>query len=486
MNDLKLNEDQQLVFELLKKFLVDKKVNTFILNGYAGTGKTFLMQYLAEYMKKKEISFKMLATTGRAASVLKGKLDLTVKTVHSNTYTFSEMEGAENTYNNPDSHHGQLFLNFALVKSNKESEILIVDEASMLSNVQNNVDHTAKFGSGVLLDDFLEVNRSNKIIFVGDPLQLPPVGQNDSPALSTDVLTQYGRLCIRASLEKIMRTHNDNDILEVAHDIRKYVESPTNSTSDRSIDLKTGSWPHIQAIDKNNITVYPTVIQVFERYKEQFLLDKKSCIAITNSNRATYQFNLAFRKHLYGDAFETIRAGEILLVTQNNYIRPLTNGDFIEILSIEKEHIHLGFRFMNVRLRVLTSGYECEIMLNLDAMSAVQHNFTKDQHQRLMADFTIRMKNKNVKPNTDVFKENLLKDEYLNSLKCTYGYFITCHKSQGGEWPYVFILADKAMRPIPDHITHIKWWYTALTRAKEQVYLNDGYWIQGHFKRKKR
>lgn len=477
------NEGQSKVFESLKKFLTDKTINTFILNGYAGTGKTFLMQELAKYLIEKEYAFKMLATTGRAASVLKGKMDIEVKTVHSNTYTFKEMEGAEDTYQNPDSHYGQLFLNFEISKSNKKNEILIIDEASMLSNVPNNVDHSAKFGSGVLLDDFLEVNKENKIIFVGDPVQLPPVGQLESPALSIDILNQYGRVCTKETLHQIMRTQNDNDILLVAHKVRKYVD-PNESKMDPFGPLKEGEWPKIEADNKNNLTLYPNLSEVFFQYKKQFQEDKNSCIAITNSNRSAYKLNLAFRKILFGDENLQLQVGEILLVTQNNYIRPLTNGDFIEILSIENEHIYLGFKFVNARIRVLTSGYECEILINIDAISSITSNFSKDQHQRLMADFAIRMKKKGIEPNSEIFKDKLRTDDYLNSLKCTYGYFITCHKSQGGEWKHVFILAEKAMLPVPKHIQHIKWWYTALTRAKEHIYLNDGYWIRNHFKRK--
>lgn len=471
MNEsIELNESQQVVYDSLLEFIANKKLNTFILNGYAGTGKTFLMQYLSQYLNANKIPFRMMATTGRAAGILKGKLNLEVKTVHSNIYRFDKMEGIELDSKENENNYGQLFLNFSLSSSSNTNELIIVDEASMLSNILQEVEHTAQFGSGNVLEDFLNCYANNKIIFVGDPAQLPPVGQEESPALSSNILSDMNRNCTFGTLTEIMRTHADNDILEVAHHVRSYLNiNPDN--------LAKPIWPRINAKYKRNLTVLGSNEGVFEKYLAQFKKDKLSCIAITKSNRSCYTYNQQFRGIIYPNNTQAIQVGEIMLVTQNNYIQPLTNGDFIEVLSTEQEHQYIGYRFVNARIKVLTSDLECEILINLDAVSSHNKQFTTEQHQRLMADFAMRMKKRGITPNSECFNEYLQKDKYLNSLKCTYGYFITCHKAQGGEWPYIFILTEKAMTPTPKHVAFIKWWYTALTRAKEHVYLNDGYWI---------
>lgn len=222
---IQLNSKQEQVFDQLKKFVDDPIHNTFILNGYAGTGKTFLMQYFAAYLQKKKIKFELLASTGRAASVLRGKTDFAASTIHSALYKFAEVMGDDDSIPDgaPPDAYGQMTLRFEAVGRLSEDCIYIVDESSMIASESTDSNSFAYFGSGCLLPDLLRAVDKNKIIFVGDPAQLPPVFQLHSPALDKDWLKQQGRKVLTATLDEIMRTDDDNDILEIASAIRKQI-----------------------------------------------------------------------------------------------------------------------------------------------------------------------------------------------------------------------------------------------------------------------
>ena len=164
-----LNSDQNKAFKAIRKFLEHPAANTFVLKGYAGTGKTFLMQYLGKWLEESEQQFRMLATTGRAATVLRGKTGFSTKTVHSEIYNFSKVEGIESHGNAADgstNEHGQMSMQFLLRMPDEDNKMLyIIDEASMISGDLSDDNLFATFGSGVLLDDLFEVAGKNKIIF---------------------------------------------------------------------------------------------------------------------------------------------------------------------------------------------------------------------------------------------------------------------------------------------------------------------------------
>ena len=180
-----LNTEQKEAFKTIQKFLDHPGPDTFVLKGYAGTGKTFLMQYLAKWLDENDREFCLLASTGRASAVLRGKTGFETRTVHGELYQFSKVEGDHEDIPEDAStdQYGQMRLEFLLRKPDEKKRIYIVDESSMLSSELSD-DSIAAFGSGVLLDDFFDAVGSNKIIFVGDPCQLPPVGQLDSPSLN--------------------------------------------------------------------------------------------------------------------------------------------------------------------------------------------------------------------------------------------------------------------------------------------------------------
>ena len=193
-----LNSDQKEALKAVKAFLEHPAANVFVLKGYAGTGKTFLMQQLGTWLKETEQTFSMLAATGRAASVLKGKTGFATKTVHSELYSFSKVEGLDDSMFQGETvdRSGQMSMQFKTRGTDENKNLYIVDEASMLSGELTNDVNFASFGSGVLLNDLFEVVGNNKVIFVGDPCQLPPVGQSFSPALNISWLNQQNRVAV--------------------------------------------------------------------------------------------------------------------------------------------------------------------------------------------------------------------------------------------------------------------------------------------------
>ena len=219
----KLNPDQKEALRAIKNFMDDPVADTFVLKGYAGTGKTFLMQLLGKRLQEKKYKFCMLASTGRAAAVLRGKTGFITKTVHGELYHFSKVDGIEDSMIIADrtSKDGQMSLQFATRIPDKDKILYIVDEASMLSGELSDTNFFATFGSGILLNDFFEVLGENKVIFVGDPCQLPPVGQGFSPALNVGWLNRNRRHAVSVTLKMIERTEATNDILKVGRGGKK-------------------------------------------------------------------------------------------------------------------------------------------------------------------------------------------------------------------------------------------------------------------------
>jgi ATP-dependent exoDNAse (exonuclease V) alpha subunit len=463
-----LNAEQEEVISSIHRFIQTDEHDTFILKGYAGTGKTFLMQHLATELSTKKTAFSFLATTGRAATVLKGKTGFEARTIHGELYQFHEVDGDNKDIpaDAATDAFGQMKLIFNLRARDDSKKIYIVDEASMVSTETNNEISYAEFGSGNLLQDLLSVVENNKIIFVGDPCQLPPVGQSASPALDEAYLKGIGRKVTSGELKTIVRTGSGNDILELAHNIRDMVGAEP-----------TERWVKLPAGRKNNCTVHATEDALLLRYLEHFSAKGgRDCIAIAQSNAMCHKINEAVRQHLYNKPNAPLMVGDMLMITQNNYMVPLTNGDFAEVVSIGEPYTEAGLQFLEVKVKHQLTGKEYEVLLSLDVLYGSGTNLNKDQQRGLMINFSNRMRAKRIGPNTAAYKEQMKKDEYLNSLRATYGYAVTCHKSQGGEWDNVFLFLNKSMYGMPVN-DMCRWWYTAVTRAKHSLHLGYDWWV---------
>ena len=463
------NKKQQEVFDHLKAFVNGKSHDTFILNGYAGTGKTYLIQHFGAYLKSNKILFSLLATTGRAAAVLRGKTDLEVQTVHGELYFFSKVDGDHEDLDekaSPDD-FGQMKLVFEPRKPDDFVKVYIVDEASMLGSEVGPDTSFASFGSGKLLPDLLEAIGNNKIIFVGDPCQLPPIAQDNSPALNENWLVEHGRKVQVGTLDIIMRTQHDNDILSLAASVRNQIGKP-----------KIAAWTKLQALNRNNCSIYSHANTLFLEYFARFLqYGPADSIAICRSNSSCNKVNKSIRNRLYPNSKQMVNIGEILMVTQNNYLIPLTNGDFVEVLEIADIHSQSTLRFADVRVKQLFTAKEFSIKLALDPFLHHSPNLSADQQRSLMIDFSKRMRQKNIKPNSEAYLETMKVDPFLNSLRASYGYAVTCHKAQGGEWGDVYLFLDKGMYGIMSNDELLRWWYTAITRTKRQLHLSLDWWI---------
>lgn len=464
-----LNEEQKEALKAIKKFIDHPAADTFVLKGYAGTGKTFLMQHLAKWLKENDHKFSMLASTGRAATVLRGKTGFEATTVHGELYRFSKVDGDEDDIpeDAPLDKYGQMTLQFALRPPDEGKKVYIIDEASMLSSELSLSTDTVSFGSGYLLNDFFDAVNNNKIIFVGDPGQLPPVGQQFSPALDMSWLAEQKRIAITATLEKIERHDPDNDILVLASMIRSMAERPSDHTK----------YPKFPASNLNNVKIDPSAESLFRNYLETYKkVGFNGALAVARSNRMVSIINRAIRRDLYGQLDMPIQVGDVLMVVQNNYAYPLTNGDFVQVASLGETRLQANLRFQSIRIKALLSEEEFEILLALDLINSKEPNFTREQSRQLMIDFSQRMRKKGTKPNSQKYKEAMMADPYLNCLKAKFGYAVTCHKAQGGEWDEVFLFLEKSMYAMsPNEL--FKWWYTAVTRAKKNLYVANDWWI---------
>ncbi|HVS91106.1 MAG TPA: DEAD/DEAH box helicase [Mucilaginibacter sp.] len=467
-----LNSDQKEAFKAIQKFLEHSSANIFVLKGYAGTGKTFLMQYLGQWLSEKEQSFCLLASTGRAASVLKGKTGFSATTVHSELYNFSKVDGIDDQMLENISEidlNGQMSLQFTTRQPDKETQLYIVDEASMLSGDLSKDVLFAQFGSGVLLNDFFEVTNKNKIIFVGDPCQLPPVNQHFSPALEIKWLNEQDKVALSFTLEKIERTEASNDVLKLAGAVRNM-----------SLQKEWELYPKLPASNLNNVKLHGSDQELFNLYLEKYKQTGiNETIAIARSNAMVSNINKAMRRELFGSIHMPLQIGEVLLVTQNNYIVPLTNGDFVIIEELGTTSTRARLKFQNVRVKSVTTDKDYSILLSLDSLNSIRGNLSNNQMKELMIDFSQRMREKNVKTNTPEYKKAMLEDDYLNCLKVSYGYAVTCHKAQGGEWNNVFLFLDNennGMYSMPPHEL-CKWWYTAITRARRELHLVKYWWV---------
>jgi ATP-dependent exoDNAse (exonuclease V) alpha subunit len=464
-----LNPDQKAAFKAIQKFLDHPAPNVFVLKGYAGTGKTFLMQRIAKWLQEKEKKFSMLAATGRAATVLRGKTGFTATTVHGEVYRFSKIDGLEDHIANSaaNSANGQMTLQFMTRQPDQEPVIYIVDEASMLSCEIGISDSLAVFGSGILLDDFFQVAGNNKIIFVGDPCQLPPVGSSFSPALDTQWLAEQQKVAVSVTLTMIERTKGTNDILVLAGAIREMRDDKT-----------PGRFPKLPASNLNNVKLHPTDSAMFNNYAAKYkALGVNMVLAIARSNKMVQQLNRAMRRELFGSEHEPLREGDVLLVTQNNYSVPLTNGDFVIINELGTISNKATLKFQKVRITAVASGKEYNIMLSLDTLSSLKGSLTNDDSKYLIIDFAERMRAKGIPPSSEQYQMAMREDEYVNCLKASYGYAVTCHKAQGGEWNNVYLFLEKSMYGMP-YTELCNWWYTAVTRAKEELNLVNAWWVR--------
>ncbi|MCI2108166.1 MAG: ATP-dependent helicase [Bacteroidales bacterium] len=485
IKQIQLLESQARVLQQIESFIFDSDDRIFISKGYAGTGKTTLMRFLIDYLQKYNRRYRLLASTGRAAKVLSNITNVTesVITIHKLIYKYDglnkDLSEIKESAANED--YGQLCLNFAFSEVDDEKEpeaIYIADEASMISDQPEDFVTQAKFGSGKVLTDLLNYDKrkNSKFIFVGDPCQLPPIRECSSPALSKENFKEHFKMNAQeAQLTEIVRTGKDNSLIMASNKLRSlYASAPERKDAYGTLKV----WGNLPLGNNKNIILHPNADEMIQEYIQK-IKEKKydNAVYICWSNARCKKVSLEVRSALGLNGL--LCRGDLLLVIQNNYLNGLMNGDMVEVLNVSSiTETVAGLTFRQVKVKELFTGITCDALLIDEILMQDHVNLDSDQMTRLYIDFVIRMKKKGIKQKMpDEFKFAMANDPYLNALRCVYGYAVTCHKAQGGEWDdvYVEIPRNITFQPIKESY---QWVYTAITRARNKVHIVKDFFIK--------
>jgi molybdopterin-guanine dinucleotide biosynthesis protein len=474
-DSFQLKPGQQKAFNRLKLFVAKPSKGIFILKGYAGTGKSTLIRELIEELKRKERRFSLMASTGRAAKIVSNISGCDSRTVHSQIYTFQELnQDIETIVKNRDAsgidRSGQLLLNFDLVTVDNYTDdprIYIVDEASMISDKEDPNAIQAVFGSGKLLTDLLTYDKNGKFIFVGDECQLPPVTQSSSPALDDHYLKRSFDFPVEEFvLTEIVRQASDNDIIMASKKLRDLYLSPPAM-----------KWAKFPMLGYKNIKVLPDQATLLKNYVNNIRengFNHSTFICFSNNSCDTIT---SLIRPMLGINQTTVQVGDLLLVTQNNYISGLMNGDLVRVEEVGTREKRAGLTFVKISVKELfTSKIYSQLMIE-NILYSVRTNLVQSEQKELYVDFYIRMKAKGIHQKSPFFNKYMMSDPYLNALRAVFGFALTCHKSQGGEWEQVYLDIAKNVPAITKPYVY-QWVYTAMTRAKVQLNIVDNWWIE--------
>lgn len=441
---------QKKIVEKLSNYLIDDDFSKiFVLNGYAGTGKTTLIAATVAALKELGVRTVLLAPTGRAAKVLARYSGEKALTIHKRIYR-------ERTNADYES-------KFSLNLNREQGAVFIVDEASMLS------DHAgdgALFGSGSLLEDLITYVRSGRgcrLILVGDSAQLPPVGVDFSPALDPVVMERFGPVEY-ATLDEVVRQEAESGILFNATLVRCMLERDLCEIPRFEMDF-----PDIEALSGGEFL--ETLQDTYAKY------GRDEVIVITRSNKRANRYNEGIRRHVLA-AEEEIESGDMLMVVKNNYhytertegcpMHFVANGDIARLKRLRRFEEFYGFRFANAVLEFPDyddTELECKILL--DTLASESPSLTREESQRLF--YEVEKDYLDLKSKIKRFKE-IRENPHYNAIQVKFAYAVTCHKAQGGQWRAVFV--DRCLfgdEPMTRDM--MRWLYTALTRATEKLYL---------------
>ena len=485
ISKIKLTVSQENVLRQILDFVNVSNDRVFILKGYAGTGKTTLMRYLIKALSERGRHYRLLASTGRAAKVLANlsETDGQTSTIHSMVYEFNGLNKEFEEKEQPvvDS-KGQLFLVFEPSRLDERTHpetVYIIDEASMVSDVAAKDITQAKFGDGRLLKDLLEYDTrpGSKFVFVGDPCQLPPIEQYYSPALMKDYFRQqFGLSAQEAQLTEIMRQQGVCGIVDASKQIRSlYNTAPEDSIRYGSQKL----WGFLPFRRYKDIRLHPHLESMLDDYVSKVkTMGLNSAVCICRSNKACSQLSGAIR-HRLGFVDACIQKGDLLMVIQNNIPTGLMNGDMVVVEDIVPQtttRAQLSFR--QVKVKELFTGRTYTTLLIEEIAYQGRLNLDSRQQQGLFIDFIIRMEKRGIyQKQKQAFYDAMLRDPYLNALRCVFGYAITCHKSQGGEWDDVYVHVPRNITLNPTKETY-QWVYTSMTRARKTLHMIDDFYIK--------
>lgn len=448
----KLTAKQDLTLYKLSEFILNDDDNSlFVLKGYAGTGKTTILSSIINNLWKIKKSGVLMAPTGRAAKVLANYTNSEANTIHKKIY-FPKKNSSGN-------------IDFVLQVNKSKNTIFIIDEASMISSASQN---KKLFDTTSLLSDLIQFVYSApncKIIFIGDTAQLPPVNSRLSPSLDPEYLKDnYNKNVVTIELDEVVRQEVLSGILNNATILR---ESLVNKTFDQfKFNLKNFK-DIIRLEDGEDI-----INSLTDSYNT---LGKEETALIVRSNKRANLYNQQIRNRILFNENE-LSCGDNLMVVKNNYhwVKStseagfIANGDIIKILEINRIVDLYDFRFAEVTIQMIDypkmKAFDTVLMLDTINLETPSLNYEKANHlyNEVMKDYI----SEKVKYKRFLKVKN---NKYFNALQVKFSYAITCHKSQGGQWDSVFV--EQPYLPNGIDKDFIRWLYTALTRAKEKLYL---------------
>ncbi len=441
--------DQSDCMQLLAGFVADNTNDViFLLTGYAGTGKTSVIASLVSTLNTLRQKSVLLAPTGRAAKVLRSYTGKEAFTIHRKIYRQkSATDGVGR---------------FVLDKNLHKETYFIVDESSMIPDESS---EGSMFGSGRLLEDLLEyvyTGTDCKLILVGDVAQLPPVGSIVSPALDTDVLRATGFALQAFELHQVIRQSEGSGILMNATAVRQQVNDGDLSVPELSLD----GYNDIERLSGNDL-----IDRLGEAYDR---CGTDGAIVVVNSNNLANRYNQGIRNRVFYRE-EEISTGDIIMVVKNNYYwlkddentSFIANGDIAEVRRIRKFEEMYGMRFADMTLWFRDMDLEVDARVMLDTLMMGTPSLSAEKSRELY--FAVLADHPGIRSKRKQF-EAVRDDPYYNALQIKFAYAVTCHKSQGGQWERVFIDQGMFNRQEPT-IDYLRWFYTALTRATEKVFL---------------
>ena len=467
-------ENQKKALLKLDQFLKSDR-KCFLLKGFAGTGKTFLVKFIGEFLREKKINIVLMAPTGRASRILSEKTKLESTTIHKGIYNLEELDEVKTSKEGKEKF--KFRFNLKEVNLNTRS-VYIIDEASMISDKYSEGDFFV-FGSGRLLYDLINyispsnLDRRDQIIFIGDSAQLPPVTDNLSGALNASYLLENHHVQAEEfELTEVVRQQEKSGILANA----TYLRNQLGNKRRNSFDLNLG-FLDVHKIEPDQ------VVDTYLELNEKLSLSKS--IIINHSNKSALDYNLRVREKLFPDK-EQISTGDILILNQNNYNYDieLLNGMLVKIVAISpfpeiksgmKSYDENGqdcmvtHRFRKVRISVPTENGEIEINCLILENFLYSYTPSLDYSENIALYLDFKIRNPDLKPKSKEFADALRQDPYFNALRVKYGYAITCHKAQGGEWESPIVNLDVSQGKLSDNF--LRWTYTAVTRASKNLYV---------------
>lgn len=448
----KTTTNQDIALQLLAKFSVETNDNeVFLLKGYAGTGKTTIVGTLVKNLWKLKKSSVLLAPTGRAAKVISNYSKKEAFTIHKKIYFPKSEKGGG--------------VSFRLQPNKSRNVIFIVDEASMIPDINQD---SKLFENGSLLDDLMQYVYSGhncKLLLIGDTAQLPPVKLTLSPALDKHTLqNQYNKEVVELELNEVVRQQKDSGILMNATTLRERLDDGFFK------DFKFSETPYPEVI--RPMDGQELMDAISDSYSS---LGNEDTVIIVRSNKRANLYNQNIRNRILFQESE-LAAGDYLMVVKNNYhwVKPqseagfIANGDIVEVLEIFGFKDLYGFRFAEVLVNMVDypNMKPLETVLLLDTLTSETPSLSYEDSNRLYQEVM-----KDYASEKSKYKKLLAvkNNKYFNALQVKFSYAITCHKSQGGQWNTVFV--EQPYLPEGINKEYLRWLYTAITRATEKLYL---------------